>query len=128
MAGMGSRFAQAGYAKPKPFIDVDGEPMIVRVMRNLYYPGARYILIGRESHLEQEHELVRSIAAEYNAHFIGIEKLTEGTACTVLFAREFINTEHAKIGDRKSVSLPIGRLQFFIFCFLCIVLYLCTDL
>ncbi len=93
MAGMGSRFAQAGYAKPKPFIDVDGEPMIVRVMRNLYYPGARYILIGRESHLEQEHELVRSIAAEYNAHFIGIEKLTEGTACTVLFAREFINTD-----------------------------------
>lgn len=28
MAGAGSRFAKAGYKKPKPFIDVLGKPMI----------------------------------------------------------------------------------------------------
>jgi UDP-N-acetylglucosamine diphosphorylase / glucose-1-phosphate thymidylyltransferase / UDP-N-acetylgalactosamine diphosphorylase / glucosamine-1-phosphate N-acetyltransferase / galactosamine-1-phosphate N-acetyltransferase len=30
MAGMGSRFAVAGYEKPKPFIDVDRKPILPR--------------------------------------------------------------------------------------------------
>lgn len=93
MAGMGSRFASAGYAKPKPFIDVDGKPMIVRVLENLAYPGARYILIARKEHLEAEAELARQIEQEFNAVFIAIDQLTEGTACTVLYARKFINND-----------------------------------
>jgi dTDP-glucose pyrophosphorylase len=91
MAGLGSRFAKAGYEKPKPFIDVAGKPMISRVIENLYYPDAKYILIGRKEHLEQEHELVAQITDKYNATFIGIDQLTEGTACTVLFSRALIN-------------------------------------
>lgn len=93
MAGEGSRFVQAGYEKPKPFIDVNGKPMIVKVMENLSYPGAQFILIGRKAHLEQEAELVAEIEQRYNARFIVIDKLTEGTACTVLFARELINND-----------------------------------
>jgi dTDP-glucose pyrophosphorylase len=93
MAGEGSRFVAAGYKKPKPFIDVNGKPMVVRVMENLASPGAQYILIGRKAHLEQEAALVKEIEDKYNARFIAIDKLTEGTACTVLFAREFINND-----------------------------------
>lgn len=93
MAGAGSRFAQAGYEKPKPFIDVAGKPMIVRVLENLTYPDARYILIARKEHMEAETALVRQIEGEFNATFIPIEKLTEGTACTVLYARRYINND-----------------------------------
>jgi len=93
MAGEGSRFAKAGFEKPKPFIDVAGKPMVVRVMENLAYPDAQYVLIGRKAHLEKEAALVKQIEQNYNARFIAIEKLTEGTACTVLFAREFINND-----------------------------------
>ncbi|WP_262410632.1 glycosyltransferase family 2 protein [Flavobacterium johnsoniae] len=93
MAGLGSRFANVGYEKPKPFIDVDGKPMIVRVLDNLSYPDANYILIARKEHLEKEKELVIQIEKEYNAKFIGIDKLTEGTVCTVLYARKYINNE-----------------------------------
>jgi UDP-N-acetylglucosamine diphosphorylase / glucose-1-phosphate thymidylyltransferase / UDP-N-acetylgalactosamine diphosphorylase / glucosamine-1-phosphate N-acetyltransferase / galactosamine-1-phosphate N-acetyltransferase len=93
MAGAGSRFSKAGYEKPKPFIDVAGKPMIVRVLENLAYEGARYILIGRKEHLEKEKELIKSIKKEFNVEFIAIDKLTEGTACTVLYAREFINND-----------------------------------
>jgi NDP-sugar pyrophosphorylase family protein len=93
MAGLGSRFAKAGYEKPKPFIDVDGKPMIVRVLENLAYPDARYILIARKEHLEREAELVKQIEQEFNAIFIPIDKLTEGTACTVLYARKYINND-----------------------------------
>lgn len=91
MAGMGSRFAKEGYEKPKPFIDVKGKPMIVRVLENLSYPDARYILIARKEHLQAENDLVNEITEKFNAVFIGIDKLTEGTACTVLYAREYIN-------------------------------------
>ncbi len=93
MAGLGSRFANVGYEKPKPFIDVDGKSMIVRVLDNLNYPDANYILIARKEHLQKEKELVGKIENEYNAKFIGIDKLTEGTACTVLYARKYINNE-----------------------------------
>lgn len=93
MAGLGSRFAKAGYENPKPFIDVAGKPMISKVIDNLYYPDAHYILIARKEHLEQEKKLVKDIENNYNATFIGIDKLTEGTACTVLFSRELINND-----------------------------------
>jgi len=93
MAGAGSRFAKAGYEKPKPFIDVDGKPMIVRVLENLAYPDAKYILIARKEHMEREAELVNQIEKEFNAIFIPIDKLTEGTACTVLYARKYINND-----------------------------------
>ena len=91
MAGAGSRFSQAGYQKPKPFIDVAGKPMIVRVLENLAYPDARYILIARKEHIDAEPALVKEIEQTYNATFIPIDKLTEGTACTVLYARKYIN-------------------------------------
>jgi len=93
MAGEGSRFAKAGYDKPKPFIDVDGKPMIVRVLENLSYPDAQYILIARKEHMDKEKELVKQIEDEFNAIFIPIDKLTEGTACTVLYARKYINND-----------------------------------
>jgi UDP-N-acetylglucosamine diphosphorylase / glucose-1-phosphate thymidylyltransferase / UDP-N-acetylgalactosamine diphosphorylase / glucosamine-1-phosphate N-acetyltransferase / galactosamine-1-phosphate N-acetyltransferase len=93
MAGLGSRFSEAGYAKPKPFVDVNGKPMIVRVMENLMYQDARFILVARKEHLQSEHGLVREIESEFNAKFIPVDRLTEGTACTVLFARQEINND-----------------------------------
>ena len=91
MAGQGSRFVEAGYQKTKPFIDVNGKPMIVRVLENLSYPDARYILIARKEHMKKEAKLVKQIEKQFNAIFIPIDKLTEGTVCTVLYARKYIN-------------------------------------
>ncbi len=93
IAGAGSRFVKAGYKKPKPFIDVLGKPMIVRVLENLEYSSARYILIARKEHIEQEAETVEQIIKNYNAVFIPISKLTEGAANTVLYARKYINND-----------------------------------
>lgn len=91
MAGLGSRFVQEGYQTPKPFIDVAGEPMIVRILENLKIENANYFLIAREEHLAAEIEVVKAIENNYNVTFIPIDKLTEGTACTVLYARKYIN-------------------------------------
>ncbi|EKE8974957.1 glycosyltransferase family 2 protein [Campylobacter jejuni] len=93
MAGLGSRFVKAGFDKPKPFIDVLDKPMIVRVLENLQYKGARYILIARKEHLTKEKKLVDEIKNNFNVEFMAIDKLTEGTACTVLYARKYINND-----------------------------------
>jgi UDP-N-acetylglucosamine diphosphorylase / glucose-1-phosphate thymidylyltransferase / UDP-N-acetylgalactosamine diphosphorylase / glucosamine-1-phosphate N-acetyltransferase / galactosamine-1-phosphate N-acetyltransferase len=97
MAGWGSRFLNQGYEKPKPFIDVLGKPMIVNVLENLKYDDARYILIAREEHLEKESLLVKQIQSQFNTIIIPIEKTTEGAACTVLYAREYINNNEPLI-------------------------------
>ncbi|MGE0588245.1 MAG: glycosyltransferase family 2 protein [Cyclobacteriaceae bacterium] len=93
MAGLGSRFSEAGYSKPKPFIDVLGKPMIERVIDNLIFPGANLILIARAEHLEKEKDYVHYLSKRYNASIVSIDRLTEGTACTVLYARKFIDND-----------------------------------
>ncbi|MFT3908102.1 MAG: glycosyltransferase family 2 protein [Ferruginibacter sp.] len=110
MAGEGSRFVKAGYEKPKPFIDVDGKPMIERVMENLHYNDAKFILIARKADLAKENVLVSQLQSRYNVVFIGIDKLTEGTACTVLFARNYINNDEplliANSDQLVDISIP----------------------
>lgn len=93
MAGMGSRFANVGYKKPKPFIDVLGLPMIERVLQNLSIPDARYILIARQEHLDQEKEIAADLQRRYKVEFVTVDKLTEGAAMTVLHAHRLINNE-----------------------------------
>lgn len=51
MAGSGARFSRAGYSLPKPLIDVDGEPMIARILKSLNAQSAP-LLICRRSHIE----------------------------------------------------------------------------
>jgi len=93
MAGAGIRFAQAGYTKPKPFIDVLGIPMICHVLENLKIEGAKFILLARKDHVEAEIETVKSIKKNYNVEFVLIDNLTEGSACTVLHAHRQINND-----------------------------------
>lgn len=111
MAGLGSRFQEAGYEKPKPFIDVLGKPMIARVMENLSYKDANYILLARSEHLEQEKEIVEDIKAKYNVQFVTIDKLTEGAACTVLYARKLIDNDTPLLiaNSDQIVDLDIGE-------------------
>ena len=52
MAGAGSRFEQAGYTFPKPLIDVNGKPMIQRVVENINI-DATHIFIVQKSHYEK---------------------------------------------------------------------------
>lgn len=93
MAGLGSRFLKAGFTNPKPLIDVNGKPMIVRVLENLAYPNARYILIARNEYLTQTKQAIKNFLPNIQVDFLGIDKLTEGSVCTILHARKYINNE-----------------------------------
>lgn len=86
-AGEGSRFAQAGYTAPKPFIDVLGKPMLQHVMENVAVRNARFSLLLREDHLAQYAGAVDAIK-DHDATITPVARLTEGTACTLLLARK----------------------------------------
>lgn len=89
MAGEGQRFKDVGYTTPKPLIDVDGLPMIVRAARALP-PADKYIFVCRKEHLE-----AFPIEKILQQHFldpiiISVDRLTEGQACTCMLAKEYI--------------------------------------
>jgi len=93
IAGQGNRFVKAGYKDPKPFINVHEKPMIVRVLENLHYANARYIIVARKEHIDIKKDIVKYIEKKFNATFVSIDYLTEGAACTVLHARSLINND-----------------------------------
>ncbi len=93
MAGLGSRFSLKGYDLPKPFIDVNGKPMIKRVLENINLKNGNYILIARKEHIEKNEDIILDIKNNFNVKIIEIDYLTEGTANTVLLARKLIQTQ-----------------------------------
>ncbi|MFA5149613.1 MAG: glycosyltransferase family 2 protein [Candidatus Omnitrophota bacterium] len=96
MAGAGSRFVEAGYKEPKPFIDVFGKPMIQRVIENV--PGSNYILLSSADHLKTRGTtLVKDIVKHRKSVIVPVHKLTEGAACTVLMAKDMINNNDGLI-------------------------------
>jgi len=92
MAGEGSRFAKEGYTNPKPFIPVDGVPMIKRVIDGLGFEDKRrLIFIVRDEHYDEYIDQLQPILEE-NSVVIKANK-TEGAACTVLHARHLIDND-----------------------------------
>ena len=73
MAGAGKRFYDAGYDKPKPLIDVAGQPMIKRVIDSLSSEKLDYL-----------HD---------KGTIVVVDKMTEGAACTVLLAEDLIDND-----------------------------------
>lgn len=93
MAGKGSRFANVGYARPKPFIEVNGRPMIELVINNLYRPGMNLILLVRKEHIDEHSAVISDLQQKYQASIVAVDLETEGTACTVLLARKHIDND-----------------------------------
>lgn len=95
MAGLGSRFAQAGYTIPKPLIPIHGVPMIRLVIENLR-PATphRFVFICQRAH-DEAHGLHACLSRwAPGCAIVTLDGLTEGAACTVLTARHIIDTDN----------------------------------
>jgi NDP-sugar pyrophosphorylase family protein len=93
MAGRGQRFVDAGYTLPKPLIPVLGMPMIELVIRNLTpdMPHRFHFLIQREH--DTAHGLSGKLALwAPDCTITHVDGITEGAACTVLLARDLIDS------------------------------------
>ena len=93
MAGLGSRFANAGYSFPKPLIDVRGKPMIQVVVDNLNVK-ANYIFIVQREHYEKYSLKYLFNMMAPNNQIIFVDKVTDGAARTTLLAKDLIDNNN----------------------------------
>ncbi len=96
MAGRGKRFAQIGVTTPKPLIDVRGKPMYAWATEGLPLARAKkLIFICLAEHLSDRalERDIKSRYARYAPAIIALDHVTEGQACTVLAARELIDSD-----------------------------------
>jgi len=95
MAGRGSRFANAGFTTPKPLIPVGGRPMIQWVIENIRPRRPhRFTFICLAEHLEKNPEVPAELKRLCpDCGIIPVRAVTEGAACTVLLAKDIINSE-----------------------------------
>ena len=91
-AGKGSRFAKEGWKSPKPFININGKPMLQHVIDNLEIKNGQFHLIIQEEHLQNQ-KFNFSTKSKKDIKIIPINFHTSGTACTVLHARSEIETD-----------------------------------
>lgn len=94
IAGRGSRFATAGYAQPKPLIPVHGRAMIEVVADNVRpSDDHRFIFVALQEHLDHNGMRETLERAAPGCVVVPVDRVTEGAACTVLLAREYIDTD-----------------------------------
>lgn len=95
LSGSGTSFQNAGYTFPKPLIDINGKPMIQLVIENLK-PKVKhkFILICKKEHNDKYSlNQIFDNATKGNFETIQLAAPTQGAACTVLTAVDFINNE-----------------------------------
>jgi UDP-N-acetylglucosamine diphosphorylase / glucose-1-phosphate thymidylyltransferase / UDP-N-acetylgalactosamine diphosphorylase / glucosamine-1-phosphate N-acetyltransferase / galactosamine-1-phosphate N-acetyltransferase len=96
MAGRGKRFAECGFKEPKPLIPVLGRPMYSWAVDGLPLDStSRLIFVCLREHLKDSalEADIRFRYARFDPQIISLDRVTEGQACTVLAARERIDTE-----------------------------------
>lgn len=90
MTGMGKRFVQAGYTEPKPFIQVDGKPMLQHVLE--LFPGETDVLIICRPELTARTREICPFAVIVEDEYRGL-----GPVDTVLSAASYIQDDEEVI-------------------------------
>jgi len=92
MSGFGERFRRAGYAVPKPLIEIDGKPIIAYVID--MFPGETdFIFICNQEHLNQAAYRIEAILKEYcpSGRILGIPPHKLGPINAVRQAEHLLN-------------------------------------
>lgn len=95
LAGRGSRFSGTEIQMPKPLIPVLGKPMLVRAFASISsIPHSKSVFIALKDHDKQFgiSKIISDLDSN-NSHLILIDRVTEGQLCTVLEARNHLETD-----------------------------------
>jgi NDP-sugar pyrophosphorylase family protein len=96
LAGLGSRFVQAGYSDPKPLIKIGDKTMVEKVIENLKPSGEHeFIFIANKAHKER----LEPILEKYSKKIIWLSNVTQGAACTILWAADWIDEDELVIAN-----------------------------
>lgn len=95
-AGLGTRF---NTTIPKPLLDVNGSPMLARVINNFYHRDVQFFVCVLKEH-QQKFNIIDNIQDHCDTSkvkYIIIDELTDGPARTSYFAKPYINTSEPLI-------------------------------
>lgn len=96
MSGDGVRFRQAGYQTLKPFIEIDGMPMVEHAIR--MFPGEKKIvLISRKDHLQNRRYRATLKRIAPSAEVVQLPQRQPGPVPAVLAASDLINDKEPVI-------------------------------
>ena len=99
MAGLGSRFAEAGYTTPKPLIKVDGQPMFLKALSSIENidTNKSFHFVIRQEHVDGQNldQLIKTALPD--AYITVIPEMTRGAAETALAGASSINPENGLI-------------------------------
>jgi len=112
MAGLGSRFRQAGFSIPKPLIPVLGRPMYAWATESLPLPHATALIFVLLKSQPEYADLRRDILERYAAHkpiVLDVPALTAGQAVTVLAAAALIDNEQELLIHNADTAFTMQR-------------------
>jgi choline kinase len=111
MAGLGLRLAKHGYKEPKPLIQILGKPIVEWAIETIGDEG-NFIFCCSQNHIKQ-YQLEKLLKQKIpNCKIISIDYNTEGTAKTILEAKDLIdNDEELFISDSDHYILW-NKVQF----------------
>ncbi len=99
MTGYGSRFVAAGYEKLKPFIEVEGHPIIEWIVKGIFPGEEDFVFVCRKQHLQEnpdmENELKR-ISPKCRIYSVD-DWVKKGPVYDVLRASDYIKDDEPAI-------------------------------
>lgn len=112
MAGEGKSFQQAGYTFPKPLVDINGKPMIQRVVENINAEGQYIFVVLREQYESYNLKyFFNLIAPGFEA--VLLDEPTQGAAESVLAAEPFISTDDPLVVVNSDQIIEWNSNEFF---------------
>lgn len=95
MTGYGSRFVAAGYQNLKPFIEVQGMPILQWIVQGMYQGEQDFLFVCREEHLKQDPNMrAKLLKIAPSAEIFAIEDwIKKGPVYDVLKAESYIEDE-----------------------------------
>ena len=94
MAGLGSRFIKEGFKVPKQIINIKDKHLIDISLDCLNYKDCNLIFVLRDEHVYNHHMdelLIKKFGNDIS--IVVLDKLTDGSVCSCLFAEEYINND-----------------------------------
>lgn len=113
MAGLGSRFKNAGIDIPKPLIEVDGKTLIEHSVMSLGIPGTYYFITRQYKDSAYNDKMVKvfdSLNIKYKE--IRLDHDQKGAADAALYAEKYINNDDELIITNCDQLLKWNSQQF----------------
>jgi len=104
LGGLGQRFSNANYKKPKPLINVMGKPIIFWLLDHIDLSNVKLVVIPYNNILEKYNfeSMLRKFYPKINFKFLSLTQQTQGAAETILIGLDLLDEQLV-----NSIDVPV---------------------